>query len=71
MVPPTPLASLSSYADRFATIIYHRQGHVLTPGPTILGLILLVAFEFLYIDNGRMDTLIDNFGRNLFYQVGA
>jgi hypothetical protein len=37
MVPPTPLASLSSYADRFATIIFHRRGHVLTPGSTILG----------------------------------
>ena len=32
MVPPTPLASLSSLADRFATIINHRRGHVLTPG---------------------------------------
>ena len=35
MVPPTPLASLSSLADRFATIIHHRQGPYLTPGNQI------------------------------------
>ena len=32
MVPPPPLASLSSLADRFATILHHRQGPILTPG---------------------------------------
>ena len=36
MVPPTPLASLSSLADRFATIIHHRQGPYLTPGNHIV-----------------------------------
>ena len=36
MVPPTPLASLSSLADRFATIIHHRQGPYLTPGNQIV-----------------------------------
>ena len=49
MVPPTPLASLSLLADRFATIINHRQGPLLTPGPTILGLILFWSLLNSYI----------------------
>ena len=49
MVPPTPLASLSSLADRFATIIYHRQGPLLTPGPANLGLILFWSLLNSYI----------------------
>jgi hypothetical protein len=36
MVPPTPLASLSSLADRFATIIHHRRGPYPTPGNHIV-----------------------------------
>jgi hypothetical protein len=44
MVPPTPLASLSSLADRFATIINHRQGPYLTPGNQILGCFLFGRF---------------------------
>jgi hypothetical protein len=36
MVPPPPLASLSSLADRFATILHHRQGPILTPGNQIV-----------------------------------
>ena len=49
MVPPTPLASLSSLADRFATIINHRQGPYLTPGNQILGVFCSVVFGFLYL----------------------
>ena len=55
MVPPTPLASLSSLADRFATIINHRQGPYLTPGnhsytnsSVVFGFLYLQATEFLY-----------------------
>ena len=51
MVPPTPLASLSSLADRFATIINHWQGPYLTPGNHIviqnIGCFLFGRFRLL------------------------
>ena len=49
MVPPTPLASLSSLADRFATIIHHRQGPYLTPGYKISGVFCSVVIGCLYL----------------------
>ena len=66
MVPPTPLASLSSLADRFATIINHRQGPYLTPGnhsytnsrvfsvEIHFWIFYSVVFEFLYFQSDRI-----------------
>ena len=61
MVPPPPLASLSSLADRFATILHHRQGPILTPGnqiviqiirvflSVVLGCLYLTTTEVFYL----------------------
>ena len=49
MVPPPSLASLSSLADRFATILHHRQGPILTPGNQIVIQILWCFLSVVFL----------------------